>query len=155
MKMQLGISDELLLKRHQHFLTQDQRKIISDLEADVRQTKERTKLLKLINALINDANSQGIKTDGEPDDIIARLKRLDSGDGLWEDCTTEFIRAQLKSHAYPSKGTRKTLLTRINKIDDNEWLERESQVKPGASWVQKKGGEWVRQVVPSFKQFTL
>jgi len=24
-----------------------------------------------------------------------------------------------------------------------------------ASWVQKKGGEWVRKVVPSFKQFTL
>ena len=129
---------------------------MSDFEADVQQTKDLKKLLKLINALINDANSQGIKTDGSAKDIIERLERLDSGSGKWEDCTTEFIRDQLKSHGYLSTGKRETLLKRINNIEDKEWLERESQIKPAASWVQKEG-EWVkiRKVVPSFKQFTL
>ena len=59
----------------------------------------------------------------------------------------------IKIYRYPFKGSRTTLLKRINKIEDKEWLERE--IKPAASWVQKKGGEWVRKVVPSFKQFTL
>lgn len=68
-------SEELLLNRHQHFLTRDQRKLLEDLEAEQQKSEKLSKLLNSIITLINDANSEGIKTDGSVNDIIERLKR--------------------------------------------------------------------------------